>query len=74
MKNKYEIEYKGKKYYQYGEDCEEAMSKFANRKVFGQSLIFSYSLKMYDADTRGKYWAQYKTNDNLIVMVSHVQT
>jgi hypothetical protein len=64
--NKYEIKYKGNKYYHYGEDAFEAMDKFANRKVFGQNLIFDYTVKMFDADTQGEDWLQVitKGDDN----------
>jgi hypothetical protein len=71
--NKYEIEYKGKKYYQYGVHTSEAMEKFANRKIFGQdTLICNYSLKMFDADTRGVEWAKYLADNEHIVMVSKI--
>lgn len=70
---KYRINYKGKNYVSYGEDCEEAMKRFAGRKVFGGNpLIFSYRLVLYDADTRGHRWVEYLAgiDHNLRVMVT----
>lgn len=59
--NRYEIGYKEKKYISKGENALEAFEKFAGRKVFGgNNLIENYSIKQYDADTRGVEWAQYK--------------
>ena len=60
--NRYEIEYRRKKYVYTGANCGEAMEKFSHRKVFGEALVFDYKIKMYDADTRGEEWAQYKCN------------
>lgn len=57
--NRYDIEYRGKKYIYTGKNCEEAMEKFSHRKVFGQNLIYDYRIRMYDADTLGDEWAQY---------------
>jgi hypothetical protein len=59
--NRYEITYKGKKHIYTGDNCEEAMSKFANRKVFGKNIIFDYRIDLYDADTRGQIEAKYHT-------------
>ena len=56
---KYHITFKGKRYVYHGANCAEAMAKFANRKVFGNYLIFSYKLNLYDTDTRGEIWAEY---------------
>ncbi|MDD5394958.1 MAG: hypothetical protein PHE17_18220 [Thiothrix sp.] len=58
---RYQITYKGKKYISIAEDAQAAFDKFANRKVYGENtLIGNYSLKQYDANTRGKKWAQFK--------------
>ena len=71
--NKYEVKYNGTKFYYYGEDASDAMDKFANRKVFSHQLIFDYRLMQYDADTRGKEWAQFRTIEpEHIVLVSIV--
>ena len=56
---KYHITFKGKHYVYNGANCADAMAKFANRKAYGNKVIFSYRLKMYDADTRGDVWAEY---------------
>ena len=60
---KYIVNYKGKLYTQNAENAEEAMQKFANRKVFGRKLIHTWATKQIDADTRGETWGQFKTND-----------
>ena len=57
--NKYKIELNGKTYKYNAENCDQAMDKLSNRKVFGNNLTCNISLKMYDADTRGENWAQY---------------
>ena len=58
---RYLITYKNKKVISKGNDCEEALERYSNRPVFGDysGRIFSWRLKMYDADTRGKKWAEY---------------
>ena len=57
--NKYKIELNDKIYKYTAENCDGAMDKLSNRKVFGNNLTCNISLKMYDADTRGDVWAQY---------------
>jgi len=65
--NRYTIEWNGKKMIRTGSNCEEAMDKACNAKVFGDNTIFfSPKLKMYDADTRGEVWATYKDGDTFI--------
>lgn len=60
---KYIVNYKGKRYTQNAINTEEAMQKFASRKVFGRNLIHTWETKQIDADTRGEKWGQFKTND-----------
>jgi hypothetical protein len=74
MKALYKIEFNGHTYKFRGEDCDEAMTKLANRKVFGgNSIIFDPSLKQYDADTCGKEWAQYKDWEGKNAIVSIIE-
>jgi hypothetical protein len=57
---KFKITYRGKEYTSRGENCEEAMERFAGRKVFGGGAwIGKYLLVQYDADTRGHRWAEF---------------
>ena len=56
---KFKITYKGKEYARHGGNCEEAMERFAGRKVFGRDLIETYRLTQYDADTRGRKWGEF---------------
>jgi hypothetical protein len=56
---KFKITYKCKEYVSHGDHCEDAMEKFAGRKVFGRDLIEKYRLTQYDADTRGKKWGEF---------------
>lgn len=57
---RYKISYKNKTAISRGATAEEAFEKYAARPVFGgNNRIPFYSLKMYDADTRGGEWAQY---------------
>ena len=56
---KYEIEYKGKKYYHNADNTAEAATKFGNRKVFGRSLVENLRIRQFDAQTRGGQWAVY---------------
>jgi hypothetical protein len=76
--NKYTINYKGKKYFYNAETAVDAFEKFSKRKVFGQDLIWNSSLLMYDAETRGEQWAQYRVNqgetNGSLVMVEIVKT
>jgi len=65
---KYTVKYNGKTYRYTGENTEDVMVKFVNRKVFGNPLIINYRLKMYDADTRGEQWAQYVADDKVIMI------
>jgi hypothetical protein len=72
---RYTVEYKGKRYISRGESAVDAFQRFARRQVFGSDLIPSYELAMYDADTRGDVWAQYRCGYNdmpIKVMVTRV--
>ena len=57
----YKIEYNGKIYWHSGDDCEEALDKFSNRKVFGSPLIHGYLITRFDAHTCGVEWCQAET-------------
>lgn len=57
---RYQVTYKGKKYISIADSAVAAFEKFANRQVFGVQLVGNYSLKLCDADTYGKEWAQFK--------------
>ena len=70
---RYTVKYKEKTYMYKGENCEEVMKKFANRRAFGNKVIFSYNLQIYDADTRGDVWAQYYTDTRDEVLVTLVE-
>jgi len=61
---KYKITLNKKQYFYNGNNCDEAMSKLTNRKVFGNPLVCNVALKMYDAETRGEVWAQYSCDGN----------
>jgi len=58
--NRYKITYREKSYVSHGTDCDDAMERFAGKKVFGLPFILDFSLLQCDADTRGEKWAQYK--------------
>ena len=66
---KYKLSFNGKEYRYNGKDCEEVISKFANRKVFGNPIVWDYRIKQYDADTRGERWAVYHVNKEKSVLV-----
>jgi len=66
--NKYILTYNGKTCHYNGINTGEVMDKFINRKVFGNPLVCRVSLKMYDADTRGKVWAQYVADDKTLMI------
>ena len=63
---KYRLTYKGKEYNYNGANTSEVMEKFSNRKVFGNPLVYNFSLRQYDADTEGEVWAEYKADDDFI--------
>lgn len=66
--NNYKIIMAGKKYIYRGDHTDNAMIKFANRKVFGNPLVCNCRLKMYDADTRGVEWAQYVCDSKKVLI------
>lgn len=59
---KFTVKFRGKEYLYNGGNCEEVAQKFANRKVFGNPVIFNLALRTYDADTRGEKWAVFIAN------------
>jgi len=67
-KTKYVATLRGKQYYYNGQNTDDVITKLHNRKVFGNPLICNSSLKMYDAATRGKIWAEYDIDGNLCVI------
>lgn len=69
--NKYKIKLNGKEYIYRAENCQGAMEKLSNRKVFGNPLTCNIRLKMYDADTHGEMWAEYDV-DEKIAMVEKI--
>lgn len=57
----YKIEYNGKTRNLKADSATQAAEKFAGLQVFGQPMIpGGITLKMFDADTRGQQWAEYK--------------
>lgn len=56
---KYLVTYKGKVYIYNGTSTSDVAVKFGNRKVYGNYAVINMKLKTYDADTRGKKWAEY---------------
>lgn len=58
--NEYTIAYKDKVKKVFAETAIEAVEKYGRRVVFGGNTIFyNLQLKMVDADTRGKRWAEF---------------
>ena len=70
--NKYNIIYKNSYFKYSAENAEAAMEKFAERKVFGENLVWEYRLMQYDAETRGELWAIYKINNDIKVTIEKI--
>ena len=58
----------GLEYRYNGDNTEEVGNKIFNRMVFGNPLICNLSLKMYDAETRGKEWALYEADGKKLMI------
>lgn len=71
---KYKVTYKGKSYTYNAATATKALEKLSNRKVFGEPLIYKYTLTMYDADTRGAEWAEGRTQDETRIFAERDKT
>lgn len=57
--HKYRVKHNGATYYYWVDRCDDAAAKLGRRKVYGNCRIGDLRLDVYDADTRGKRWAEY---------------
>jgi hypothetical protein len=71
---KYQITFNGKTYHHNGDNAQEAFEKFRNRKVFGEPLVYQWTLTGYDADTSGERWATYAVQNGEKVSVEALES
>jgi hypothetical protein len=65
---KYRVKLNNKVYYYNGEHTDNIAVKMNNRKVFGNYFITNLRLKTYDAETRGKNWAEYEADGKTMMI------